>query len=710
MCNICNKPNCNCIVSQTPVDCDPCLQEKYCKEKIDTDCVYYNLNEPNAPSNLVCMGINSNTSLTAILTRIDQLLCGFENPFMILGGTTDTAQVVTSNVGSIYTVFANVKIDPASTLPYSISPAGIKLDCCDPEPFDCSGTYILLDTSLASITRASSFYDVLNPNYFVKSDTIQEVVFADSSVLGGDGLTYLKYTSTLPLGLNSFNTLGGFCTINCNTCASTMTSAVGSLLLEMQTQRGCYDSKLYSLETSRVPYSERYAYPYRFNAQINDTPIVSDPLTPSIMDKGILYFNDTYFLTPGTSNGSVVRKLNLNTKEVRTISGDITSGTFNKVDDGAIGSVVRYNYSSSINADKSEVYNGEPVLYFANFGQSTVGSPVGGCIVRVVKEQSNNCDERDNWVSYVIANPDNILGTTATDALTPGSTINFRNLYGIKRWFDVNNAPSFYIVETAPVPSSGVPRIKYLYYTGVGSRNIASNWRVATVAIDADPDIFPVDCNINVEDIELRNEETGEDYATKRLIIFFDGKIRFYDWASAIPPAPISSYEIDTLSNFIFTEVANGATSSTDGSYPGLATVDKPNYIYKYTNPSLAFNHYVFGQGSPTGGYTTNERQVRLFEYSGLTYDYTTILPGTNSAQVGTSGLPAAVNGYSEGFFTDLQNNLYDFTLGGVRSWDLSSATSSIYAGGDSALAVQTQYAQLPNPLRMDTQYQLILV
>lgn len=74
MCNCHNNP---CICSISPeINCDPCLADDTCEQKMDSACVSYNLNKTDSPSNISCfLGLPSNTPLKTILEVLDEKLC-----------------------------------------------------------------------------------------------------------------------------------------------------------------------------------------------------------------------------------------------------------------------------------------------------------------------------------------------------------------------------------------------------------------------------------------------------------------------------------------------------------------------------------------------------------------------------------------------------------------------------------------------------------
>jgi hypothetical protein len=82
MCFICGLPDthrCDCEVNQP--FCDQCADDAQCREKIDSQCVFYHFNT-TTPSKLTNLGIPNNTSLEVILETIDALIGNsFNVPF-----------------------------------------------------------------------------------------------------------------------------------------------------------------------------------------------------------------------------------------------------------------------------------------------------------------------------------------------------------------------------------------------------------------------------------------------------------------------------------------------------------------------------------------------------------------------------------------------------------------------------------------------------
>lgn len=681
MCNICNKPpyiKCDCITSQFPVNCDPCLKNKYCKEKIDADCVYYHLNDPTEVSKLTCLGLPSNTPLTIILEKIDEMLCGFVGTFNIVGEDTNSIDTTVTSVGNIYTVKSDLRIDPTSTAPISITADGLKVDCCEK---DCTGVSINLGFLFTSLSKETDFFTTLDPIYFTKSDFLISLNLADTSTLTGDTITYLKYT-LMPTGIDIKTATGSPISLGINNCGKNIINSTFPLVIELQTSQGCYGFKMCEVNTNKVDYSERFNYPYRVNFQINDIPIIPDNTTSTTSDRGILYFNDVKAANLGTSFGSVIRKINLNTREVRTISGVITGGAGVVTVNAAPGNLVGYDYISGPILDKEEISNGEPAIYAAVFG------PNGkSCIVRIIKEKDNECDERANWTTYVISGSTAALGDVplAVGATSNALAARYNQLYGIKRWFDINGEPSFLAVD------AGNAKIKLLYYGGSGSKNDGNNWLVNYFGLLISSG---VDRNINVDDI----------FGGKKLIILTSGNIKFYDFTVPTP----SLTDIKTLANYVLVDtIGNGTPSDVDGAVPGVARVSEPVFISKYTDFGSSDPYWIWGNGGPGIPVPdTTRSRLRYAQAPSPTSVASHI--GANTLDFGTAGLVASdVSGFSQGFFYDLQNDLYDLTFGGFRKWNLSTPPydCEVFAGGFDGSATQTEWSGL-NQAYMDTQYE----
>jgi hypothetical protein len=81
MCKSCGSPSyipCNCNYTLAN-NCSPCLDNIYCAEKIDANCVFYNLN--GGVNNLIKINLPNGTNLKLILDTIDSLLGGNNGSF-----------------------------------------------------------------------------------------------------------------------------------------------------------------------------------------------------------------------------------------------------------------------------------------------------------------------------------------------------------------------------------------------------------------------------------------------------------------------------------------------------------------------------------------------------------------------------------------------------------------------------------------------------
>jgi hypothetical protein len=76
---------------------------------------------------------------------------------------------------------------------------------------------------------------------------------------------------------------------------------------------------------------------------------------------------------------------------------------------------------------------------------------------------------------------------------------------------------------------------------------------------------------------------------------------------------------------------------------------------------------------------------------------------------VSSTNVLTTINGYSTGFFQDLQNTTYDLTVGGIRKWDFTTnplaVTNSLVSGGGTGTSTATTWAGIQQSY-MDTQYE----
>jgi len=570
------------------------------------------------------------------------------------------------------------------------------LDC---QNIPCDDVTKTINYLYTGITKAISYYQSLDPNYFTKSDVITQIAINDNSSVTGDTLAYLDYSS-LPLltqyVLTPLN-IGSNFNLATNICGKDLVSTTNEIWTKMLTTRSCFETKMCTLDATQVEYSERYNFPYRANFQIDDVSITNTPGIDTLMDKGTLYLNDVLFDTPSSSDGGIIRKINLNTGELITLAGNISAGltpiTYNNV----WGNVVEYDYNSTVILDKNELVNGEPVIYFCTFG---------GVVCRLVRERNSECDERANWKNYIIAGENgsvtNIPSVTGLGNVVTGTAARFAQPYGIKKWYTVNGEPSFLIAD------SGNSVIKLIYYIdGVGGKNSSNNWHVANMGFTLQGN----SSNINVEDNPIP-AFSGE----KRLIILRSNKISFTDYTGA----DYSVANVVNIANYSTHYAVNaGAVGVTDG--PGTtALVYNPHWIFR-VGDILGTYYYVFGHraAEPIGGpylYTESRLLRKLEEDNNLTlgteadYTFSTLIPSTGLTADGYVGSFAANANVrmTQGMFKDLLGNYYDITRGGIRLYNFGSSSIASVVSGASSLA-NTTVTTTVGVDPMDTQYELTL-
>lgn len=655
--------HCDCVAN-----CTNC--NNVCKSFLDTDCVYYNYGHPEWASDLVCLGLPSNTSLTTIIKAIDSKLCT-----AIL--VEDTYSIDLTLTGNVLT--GNVRIDPASTLPYSIGPAGIKLDCCDPE-LTCEDVEYELLFDLNPIVVNSTFYDTLDPLYFVKSQYLTSVGISDGSSMSGANLTYLKYINYFSNTVYVTQTLGGVFQMPLGICGNAAAEATGQFILEMATSPYCKFFLNCSLTAPRVDYSERYLNPGCINPQIGDVYV---------------YNNWLYFIDNGPSGeASVIRRLNINTLELRTLSGgDIT---LLPTVTNSLGNATSYDGLMGLNLDINELVNGEPVIYTVSYA---------GIVCRVVRETNNQCDERANWKTYIIA------GATAVgDVLGAGDVARFNTPNGIKRIGYYNLCPILGISD------AGNGKIKFMYLAS-GNKNIAASWTVAEIPTNADPVLNAVDavgfalslaCNFNYDldtDTFISYYESGGN--TFICITPFTGN-------TTVPSDFLSASSYSTRHN----AMKNTATySGTPALTPGdglSAQIRHPFFVSKITSSLATFDGDLYVFTETLAGIISSSYLNGFYRRNGAPTDptdYWFIQPiATNVNAIGAIGsFAAAAHAGCSGFYPitiGATNTILDITTGGFRVWDFNTTFSitSVFSGG--AIVAATGTVNNASNF-MDTQYEL---
>lgn len=569
---------------------------------MDTDCVFYNYNQPNKFSDFECLGIPSDTSLTDILKAIDARMC---TPILVQD--TYTLDLGFNGAGAL---FGNVRIDPASTLPYSIGPNGIKLDCCE-NPFACEDVEYEIEFSLGEVVKSPDVYTTLDPTYFTKSQYLDNVELIDNTSFVGGTFSYLKYTNFLTSSMVYVPGNGQTVSMPLQSCAKSIIGKTAQFVGELGLAPICRFYKPCTISAVRVPHSEKLKDPGNFNAQFDEPPYYN----------GWLYF-------PDIKDGAVIRKANLDTREVITISGTKTALTDTL--NGANGAYAAYPGLGSIITDLQEISNGEPVIY-------TITPK--GALCRIVRVSSDKCDERENWTTFVIAG-DNIGG----DVTGIGSVARFRTPLGVKRMGYYNGAPILLIADTA----NG--KVKMAYYTGI-NKNSSANWIIANLPVDVDPVAGSSNkigfansmyANINV-DAALKQIVTFYEYGGKSIICMtnFTGNVN-------VPADYLST------SNYACHYALNATTATGQSltlSSGSVAPVKDMYFVSKiYKSGPIQLYSYAYGEydgvGLKTNAYLNS---FYLNTTSGTltptNYRFAQLIANNTSQAIGGTGsMPSGVN------------------------------------------------------------------
>lgn len=581
---------------------------------------------------------------------------------------------------------------PAGT-PFTgiLSDLAAGIDCTN---VPCDEVIKTIDYTYTGITKAISYYNTLSPDYFTKSDVITQIAINDNSSVTGDSVAYLKHSSfpLLTQYVLTSGTIGSPFNFATNICGNTLVNTTNEIWSEMLTTRTCFETKMCTLDATQVDYSERYNWPYRANPQINEVPITNTPGVDTSTDLGTYYLNDVLADTHTSSNGGVIRKINLNTGELVTLAGNIASGlspiTYNNV----WGDVVEYDYNSGPVLDKNELVNGEPVIYFCTFK---------GILCRLVRERNDQCDERANWKNYIIAGKEGTIGDVPVLAglanVVSGTDARFAAPYGIKKWHQINGEPSFLLVDDVNF------KVRLIYYVdGVDGKNSSENWNVVTLfSISGTAPNHAV--NINVEDSPTIPGE-------KRIILLEGLQVRFVDYS-----ATMSLADLTNSANYIPHNSCSGGIAPPADGLGSVAKVVSPNWIFRIGDP-LGTYYYVLGSESVLDITTTNRTLRKIEEDPALTlgtvddYTWSTLIPSTGATADGTVGAFATDANIrrTQGMFVDLQGNYYDLGKGGIRLYDFgSNSIASVLSGADSLANVTVTTVIDSDP--MDTQYELNL-
>lgn len=680
ICHHCYKP-----LSTTSSAAECCKCYTPCPDGVvSTNCIKYNLYQPDADSELECLGIANGTSLYTIILEIYRRIL-------------NRVKVVNSDSVDIHfecgILSMNLKIDSDSTLPYSIGPNGLKLNCCQ---YDCSSLTYDFDFDITKVDRLSDFYNRTDDSYFCLSDTLTNIYFTDNSYLFGDVVSYFTYTDLLDLGSYTFYQAGDNFVMPVSICARTLENITKQFIFEAFTKKGCYVYKICDFSIEKVNYSEFVSYCYRANPQINDMPIRPTPgINPSI-DKGILYFCDSIISSGSVSAGGSVRKVYLNSSTGLSARIETIAGTTNLISINTLnnkwGTDVVYDYNASVNLDMGEMQNNEPAVYFTSFN---------GAFCKLIKERDTECDERFNWKNYVIAgkivNDINIHANTGS-GLVPaiGNTVSgdnaiFTRLYGSKRWFDINGKPSFILMDSY----SGT--MLFVYYSGNGNVNASSSWLVSNIGLR----LTGNNVNINIEDSPLVS-----DGGRKRIWVLNSNPSGGLGITSAVfvitfPILNPTLSDILNISNYTgsnrraVVDLGAPATfpNSNSNNFPNTGAVVKlhgPNQIQRID--TLSGYYYVVSNGNDGVSGICGIGSCDTSNWLGDLIKIEEAATPVNSSSyylsklIDTSIDPSIPNGTKglfstqcnakvvQGFFKDLQSNYYDMSYGGFRLYDFANS------------------------------------
>lgn len=518
----------------------------------------------------------------------------------------------------------------------------------------CDCDEVSLSSHIESVSSVATDIEAnkLEDYYFVRNETLQEIVYNVGATVSGGVIDSIQYHDQMVgnAAQKANGTLGDI-TIPCNVCAESVIDVENrDLLVNIHTECGCVLQTDTPIIVNKVPYSERYDFSYRFNPQIDDAPYIEyteyDESGEAYTIREVIYAESLYN-SLAESDGSVVRALKLKTDsggatsfvEVRTLFGRSKAGSSPLTYNNVWGNQAEFDYASSVVLDHSEIVNGYPTLYLVTFG---------GVVCRAVRERDNQCDERANWKVYII-----------------NGSNGGNDMYGIKKWkVDANNNQTFLIFDNDD------QAIKLLNYDGTGSKNSASNWVLTTLitGLNGQNANFNVDGNV--------------------IYALIQNQIKYYRYTGTTALA-----SLQTASNYTTTShnlTSGGAVvpnSYADGA-GNVATVDNPMALWKEGSTFYFCNSRMSAIGSTTdarGSY------IRAFEPTTDSpagpSDYlfsTEIVVNTNSnviAGTWVGGTSSNISGETMGmcYIPDLGwLSMYQY---GVRIFDFTAKTCTLLTG-----------------------------
>lgn len=539
---------------------------------------------------------------------------------------------------------------------------------------ECSCDEVELNTHIESVNSVITNIHVnkLEDFYFVRNETLLGIVYQVAVTVLNGTIDSIQYHDQM-VSNNAQTTDGASqsITIPCNVCSESLIDVEDrDLLINIHTECGCVLQADTPIIVSKIPYSERYDFAYRFNPQIGDAPYIEyneyDTNGDAYTIREVI-FADSAYNSLSASNGSIIRAIKLKTDnggattfvETRTLFGREKVGASPTTYNNVWGDQAEFDYASSICLDNSEIVNGYPVLYFVTFG---------GVICRAVRERDNKCDERANWKIYVINN----LGD---------------QFYGIKKWkVDDNGNQTFLVLDNTD------SRIKLLNHDGSGSKNSSSNW-VLTSLITT---VSGANANFNIDG--------------NVIYLLNSNQIKYFKYTGTTALASLQTASNYTTSSHNLTSGAVVTPNSYVDGAGNLASVDMPLALWKEGDVYYFSNARFAAIGSTTN---TRGSYIRYFEVNSENpsgpSDYTfgtEIIPNSNSniiAGTWVAGVSSNISGETMGmcYIEDLGwLSIYQY---GVRIFDFTAKTCTLLTGQAGAgqnldtdgIAMDTQWSYL---------------
>lgn len=517
----------------------------------------------------------------------------------------------------------------------------------------CDDVTITNTPTLVEVTTLTDDFDKLADTYFVKNDVVTGVKYDDGTTIVGGTFDSAEYHDQVIQQSGLVTTQGAEFTFPCSVCGGSLIGQSGKLISHINTTCSCRKSFQCDISIDKVDYSERYATPYRFNPQIEDAPVISGN---EVID-GVPYqtrkliFADSY--TSGANEGdSYIREMkfkidslgNVSFVETRTLFGAKAISSPTTTYNNIAGDQVNFDRASALNLDFSEIVNGYPVIYFVTFG---------GAVCRAVRANTGNCDERANWIIYVIKD----LQSTS------------KILYGMKKWYvDENGNQTFMYYNNSDAD------ILLLNYSGVGSKNDSANW---TSTIIGNISISGNNANFNIE----LDRDYIFTYGTGQM------KLTIYSGTNSLA-------DLQNNANYTQTNIANGGISASEISYidatGATATVWKPYWLQKVEVG--AEDRYYFGNTGTNS--SSNYQQWSYLRYfvqidgdpaSPASWEFhTDIIVNTNSIlSDGTwvTGVSTNANGMSLGMCEVPDYGWVSLNFFGAKLFDFDASSNEIITG-----------------------------